>query len=318
MGHLGRSYTGSKVILLGEHFVVYKAPAIALPFMVTGVEVEVTKSSEDIIVSQIYNGLLHEANEQFKGLKNLIIKTKTQLHISEGLQIKIDSKIPLQRGMGSSAAISVGIVKAIYNYLGLEVDHDFLREVVYEAEHVHHETASGIDIETIMSHSPIKFIREQGAETINTHMHAQLILVDSGIMGATSQAVSQVGVKFKNDPEFKKIILEEYMKVFKQGVSALQNEDAVALGEVMNHNHKLLQRIDVSHPVIDQYIEEAISMGALGAKITGGGLGGCFLILSNHLPTTIKLKEYYINEGLNVSILEMRGLNNDKDSTSTY
>lgn len=309
MKRTGSSYTGSKVILFGEHFVVFKSAAIAIPFTSCGVEVLIEDFRTDYVVSSLYTGELTQSPEIFSGLKELIINTKILLGITNGLHFTINSSIPLQRGMGSSAAISIGIIKALYSYALEDVNHEQLKNLAQQAENVHHQNASGIDIETILSTSPILFQRGSQSIEIRSKIKGTLLLVDSQILGSTKEAVSSVADFFETNPVKKELILFKYSNVIEKALEAFETGNINLLGEAMNENQELLKEIHVSHPKIDSLIDYALSKNVLGAKITGGGLGGCFLVLSDDSDITNRLKTYYENEGLVVRILEMEGNN---------
>ena len=314
MSREGRSLTGSKVILFGEHFVVYNKPAVALPFISCNVEVTIQPSLVDEIQSTLYTGLLHHAPTIFTGLKQLLLKAKETLSIVEPCRIVIDSHIPLQRGMGSSAAISIGIIKAFYDYANVPIDYDMVKVLAQEAENVHHSNASGIDIETILSDSPIRFQRNHPSVAIETDLDAQLLLVDTGILGSTAEAVNYVTSVFHQHIDKKNMFLTAYEDIFLQAEMALRHNDSKTLGKLMTMNHDLLTQLGVSHPKIDSWISYALNHQALGAKITGGGLGGCFLVLSDTTDTTQLLKKHYMQEGLKVHILKMKGTHHDTNS----
>lgn len=308
MKQVGISHTGSKVILFGEHFVVYESPAIAIPFASCGVEVSVEPQDVDKIISSLYTGMLADSPEIFSGLKELIINTKIILGINEGLLFNIDSQIPLQRGMGSSAAISIGIIKALYDFASINLEYDQVKSLAQQAENVHHQNASGIDIETILSTTPILFQKGQSSQHIESNIKGSLLLVDSTILGATKEAVASVANLFEANPVKKELMLFKYSNVLEKAVKALESHDIELLGEAMNENHDLLKAIHVSHPKIDMWLEYALENNALGAKITGGGLGGCFLVLTNNDKVKEDLISYYENEGLVVRVLEMEGM----------
>lgn len=304
----GKSRTGSKVILFGEHFVLYNQPALALPFTACGVNVEVKSHFEDAVVSKFYTGVLSDAPDLFLGLKQLINNLKSDLKIDEPCLVSIDSEIPFQRGMGSSAAISVGIIKSFYDFVGLDVDEELMRKRAHESENVHHSNASGIDIETVLSKTPIQFQTSKPMVPINTHLDAELMLVDSNILGSTSAAVQHVAEVFKSNPNKKYEILKAYEELFEKAKYALTNNQPQLVGKLMSQNHELLKAVGVSDPKIDEWIDLAINHGALGGKITGGGLGGCFLILTGDPHTSEAIKQLLNKEELHVSILDMKGL----------
>lgn len=307
MERVGQSITGGKIILMGEHFVVYGSTSIALPFDACNAHIVVRKAATESMTSDLYTGPLMDAPEVLKGLKALIISVKAYLQIHDNLAFKIDSTIPLQRGMGSSAALSIGIVKALFAYANVESNLDIIRSFAQEAERVHHSNASGIDIETILNGKAIHFQKHQPIQVLNSKLVADLILVDSNIKGSTKEAVAHVATYAKKHPERMANMIMELNELVELGQLALESNDVMALGNLMNENHSLLKELEVSHSHIDQWIQQGLDKHAVGGKITGGGLGGCFLLLSNNKNVTEDLKQLYTQEGLKVMVLEMKG-----------
>lgn len=308
MTRIGHSVTGGKIILLGEHFVLYGASAIAIPFGAAKAKIQVEKAKEDYIVSTLYDGKLDESPQVFKGLKALIMTCKAYLGINEAVKITVESTIPLQRGMGSSAALSIGITKAMFDYVGREFEYSTIREFAEAAEGIHHANSSGVDIETILNGKPILFNRSKDPVFINTDIDADLILVDSNIHGSTKEAVNLVAKFADENPHEMSSMIEEIKEIVSLGQIYLEENNIEGLGKVFNDNHQLLKRVGVSHPKIDLWIQDALGAGAIGGKITGGGMGGCFIILSTDKEITKKLKNDYSQDGLNVMVLEMKGL----------
>ncbi len=308
---IGSSLTGSKIILMGEHFVVYGVGAIALPFSSATASIQVWQDETDYIKSSLYTGSLDASPKMFEGLRDLILSLKQDLKIEHGVHVSIDSNIPLQRGMGSSAAISIGIAKAFYDYVQEPINKEALKAYASKAEDVHHSNASGIDIETILSKGPIVFQKAKEYIGIEEALDAYLLLVDSKIKGSTKIAVEQVYQFTLEHPVTFNKMLEDYQILLKEALDAYQNNQASRLGMVMNQNHQLLQALGISEPSIDEWIEDALDHGALGAKITGGGLGGCFIILLQDQEQVDLLTRYYKNEGLDVRSLYLGGIKHE-------
>lgn len=308
----GTSSAGSKVILFGEHFAVYHCPAIALPFASCGVSVRVKSSDSDTVTSTLYSGLLIDSPSLFKGLKELIYNLKEYFKIKTAVSVEIDSNIPLQRGMGSSAAISIAIIKSFYDFIGMDVDEAILRTFASTAEGIHHSNASGIDIETILSDQAIRFVKGDPVQVIRSNIDGKLLLVDSGIKGSTSEAVLYVKSLFDSDSAKKEQSIYTYKKIYEDAIIALEQGDAQTLGQLMSLNHELLKSINISHPFIDQQLSVSMKMGALGGKITGGGLGGCFIVLTT-TQKEMEIKDYYESQGLSVYSINMKGLSNEEN-----
>lgn len=284
--------TGGKIILLGEHAVVYDKHALALPFSSVKAMVEVTHSDVNHWVDTIYyKGDLKDVPNLLQGIATLIEATLDYFKIPQKIHVRIASSIPTQRGMGSSAAVSIALVEAICDLFSCSLDTKTLIHLVMKAENIHHFNASGLDVEVIAYNKAILFNKQKENDMIEVSLDAKLLLVDSGIEGKTKEAVQKVFHLSQDNPKLFTELIDRIDELVLDGVRAIKNHDIKGLGELMNHNHEALRLLGVSHPAIDKLIDILNAHGALGSKLTGGGLGGCLIGLFPLDQSLEKLQE---------------------------
>ena len=261
---VGVGQAHSKIILIGEHAVVYGYPAISLPLL----EVEVTCR----VVPAATPWRLFEEDT----LSMAVYASLEYLNITDAyIRCQIDSAIPEKRGMGSSAAISIAAIRAVFDYFEAELPRDVLEILVNRAEMIAHMNPSGLDAKTCLSDQPIRFIKNVGFEELAMDLSAYLVIADTGVYGHTREAIQVVESKGKEALPF----LYALGELTQQAEEAIKARDAVMLGEILTKAHGNLKEIGVSSLEADALVETALQHGALGAKMSGGGLGGCIIAL---------------------------------------
>ncbi len=279
----GYGTSHSKIILIGEHSIVYGYPAIAVPLKNIEVKCEVEKNKDrnfqydfnDVLSTAVYSALEYLGKE------------------GEKLKYKIDSSVPQKRGMGSSAAVSIAGIKAVFDYFSKELPEVILEQLVNKAEIVAHRTPSGLDAKTCLSDKAIKFTRYKGFENIELNTGSYLIIADTGIHGHTKDAIENVkklGNKASDSLKMLGRLAEDMEK-------SIREKNIVDMGKNMTLAHIELKKMNVSIEKSDNLIKEAIKSGALGAKMTGGGLGGCIIALTDSKEKSVKIAEKLIKEG---------------------
>lgn len=287
-----------KIILFGEHAVVYGKPAIAIP--VSGMRASAW--SEPGEGKLTINALdlnekigLENKSSQFSVLAQaLLAKTKQK---EPNLTINLTSKLPQSSGMGSSAATSTAVCKALSNYLGVDLEHNQISELVFDAEKIVHGTPSGIDNTVVAYESPVYFIKGKGPLTFDPGSTFHLIIGDTGIEASTRETVENVRQQWEKEPNLMNGYFDEIANVTKDGKKAIEKGNKEAVGELMNKNHELLNEIGVGHPILERLVGLTLDTGALGAKLTGGGGGGNMVALANNAEEQAEICEKITEAG---------------------
>jgi len=279
---VGVGQAHSKIILIGEHAVVYGYPAISLPLL----EVEVTCK----VVPAESPWRLYEEDT----LSMAVYASLEHLNIKDAcIRCQIDSAIPEKRGMGSSAAISIAAIRAVFDYYQAELPHQVLEILVNRAEMIAHMNPSGLDAKTCLSDQPIRFIKNVGFTELEMNLSAYLVIADTGVYGHTREAIQVVQSKGKDALPF----LHALGELTQQAEVAIRRKDAEELGQILSQAHLHLKEIGVSSPEADSLVETALSYGALGAKMSGGGLGGCIIALAANLDQAEELAKRLEEKG---------------------
>ena len=259
---IGVGKAHSKIIWMGEHSVVYGYPAIAIPLQ--GIEVECRIYPADEKIHFDYYDTLSTA--VYAALEYLN-------HTDVAVSYDIRSEIPQKRGMGSSAAISIAAIRAVFDYFEQSIDMETLEILVNKAEIIAHSNPSGLDAKTCLSDKAITFIRNIGFSTLDLDLDAYLVIADTGIYGNTREAVEKVAqAEEANLPHL--AALGDLTEMVQK---AIQAKTISEIGPLMTKAHSHLQAIGVSIDKADQLVQISLENGALGAKMSGGGRGGCII-----------------------------------------
>ena len=273
-----------KIILFGEHAVVYGKPAIAIP--VSGMRASAW--SEPNEKGLTINALdlsekfyLKNTSNQFSILAQTILSQNKQNE--PNLTINLSSKLPQGSGMGSSAATATAVCKALSNHLGVDLDANQVSELVFNAEKIVHGTPSGIDNTVVAYEMPVYFIKGEKPVTFIPGKRFYLVIGDTGIEASTKETVSNVRKAWEKEPGLMEGYFSEIEIVTEKGKLAIEEGKTELIGEIMSKNHELLNSIGVGHEKLDELIDIANKAGAVGAKLTGGGGGGNMVALAKNI-----------------------------------
>jgi mevalonate kinase len=202
----------------------------------------------------------------------------------QALHIRIMSDIPIASGMGSGTAVATALVRAICRHYERDLPLDIVSELVYRTEILLHGTPSGIDNTVVAYEQPVYFVRGRGVEVFSVGQPFTLLIGDTGVPARTRDAVTAVRLRRDADEARYDALFDEISAAVDLAREAMAQGDLVALGRLMNENHALLQAIDVSGAELDRLVCAAREAGAWGAKLSGGGMGGCMIALAGDAP----------------------------------
>lgn len=276
-----------KVILFGEHAVVYVRPAIAVP--VTQVQARAT-------VTARLHAPAGEVQIQAPGIQldcrldtlpaghPLAIgleEVRAALGISRfpAMTIRIQSTIPVASGLGSGAAVTVALVRAVAGFLGQPLADEQVNAIAFSVEKTHHGTPSGIDNTVITYNRPVYFVRGLPIEKLCVPVAFTLLIGDTGVQSPTGAVVGDVRARWQVHPERYEQLFDEAGAIAQEGREVIENGRPGGLGALLDHNHHVLQMLGVSSPDLDRLVDAARRAGALGAKLSGGGRGGNMIAL---------------------------------------
>ena len=288
---IGKSH--SKIILIGEHSVVYGYPAIAIPLKKIEIECTIEEAKSNFFYDET-DTLSVAIFTALKYLKKENVKIK----------YKITSQIPQKRGMGSSAAVSIAAIRAIFNYFGENLEDELLEKLVNTAEIVAHKTPSGLDAKTCLSDKAIRFVKNKGFSYINLNLDAYLVIADTGIYGNTGEAIQNVkNLGDKAELSLKKLgrLTDEMTRILTGNIEnkeeKIRREKISKIGEIMTAANTELGKLNITIEKTELFVKTAIENGAAGAKISGGGLGGCVIALAKNLEIMEKVKDGFTKCG---------------------
>lgn len=285
---MARGSAPGKAILLGEHAVVYGRPAIAVPVRQVRAEAEVRAAGPmrpaDIHIVAPGAGVdawLKEMAE-VDPLGRILRLTLAELGVetSPALEIEIRSTIPIAGGLGSGAAVSVAVVRALAAFFGRSIGPERQSALAYEVERLHHGNPSGIDNTVVVYDRPVFFRRGEGPQTLRLVQPIRLVIGDSGIASSTARAVAAVARRREERTAEVEATFDQIADLVARARGMFEGVHEFELGSLMDQNHELLQSLGVSTPELDRLAAAARAAGALGAKLSGAGLGGNVLALA--------------------------------------
>lgn len=345
----GVGKTCAKVILFGEHSVVYGYPAVALPLRnlcmratvsnectfnfeldksfelkskttslnshsslnssnlhsslnssnSLSVETSIETNIDDNIVFSAlgFTGLLRNIPPRFSSIR-------TAIHCAldfagwdgERLYVLTESDFPPERGLGSSAASAGAIIRAILDYYGIEANQSQLFSLTQQAERVAHGRPSGLDAVATSSLLPVKYCNGS-FDYMNINMRAWIVLADSGLKGMTRVTVEDLRKKRDENPTFVNSLLQELGDIALSAEDDLLHGSSENVGIKMIRAHRILDKLGISTPLLNDLVDAAYSNGALGAKLTGGGGGGCVIAIADSEDCAYKVSDAFKSAG---------------------
>jgi mevalonate kinase len=273
-----------KVILFGEHFVNYGTPGIVSAISLV-TQAEIRHSPDGPLTIHDHRrgtpGYIEAKREQ---QRDSLLRILDALHLNTpGLEIWLGGPLPVYSGIGASAASCVAVARALADEFGLDVSDSEINTVAYEGEKAYHgPTHAGLDNLAATYGGVLWYLRGSQIfyEPLQLKMPFQIVLGNTGIVANTHELIAGVAQRKAADPARYDLTIQQARAIATAARDSLEHGDLETVGKLMDQNHTLLQSIEVSCPELDAMVEIARRAGALGAKSTGGGGGGCMLALT--------------------------------------
>ncbi len=279
----------AKLILCGEHAVVYRRPAIAVPLGDLRARAEVAPGEPGAGLRLLAPDLgvaWAAADEPDHPLVELALSAAARLGLAGAdLTVTLGSAIPVASGMGSGAAIGTALVRALAAHAGAALPPDAVAELVYASERRFHGTPSGIDNTVVAHERAVWFVRapEPGAaptiEPLAVGAPLTLVVGDTGVRSETRLPVGAVREAWQARPDEYETLFDAVGDLATRARFALAAGELAVLGHLLDANQTLLERMGVSSPELERLVAAARAAGALGAKLSGAGWGGVMLAL---------------------------------------
>jgi mevalonate kinase len=304
---IGRGSGFGKVILFNEHFVVHGVPGIVSAIDSTAYA-EARKTGRGIIVRDERKGAKGYAEQKETQQKDSIDRMLKAMGFGKeevSLEILLGGDLPGFSGIGASAASSVAIARAIAEEFRLNLPDQKINDVAYEAEKAYAGTPSGID-NTAATYGGLIWFKKtlgRGPNTIkrlSIKEPVEIVVGNTGIVADTKAMVAGVAERKKKNPEKYDRLCEQAEELAIEARKALEDFDLRKVGELMDENHIQLKEIEVSCGELDHLVGVARERGAFGAKLTGGGGGGCMVALTPGETLQEKVAKAIESEGFKV------------------
>jgi len=210
-----------------------------------------------------------------------LIQKQLQIDRLPAAQVKVSSSIPISAGLGSGTAVTIALIRAFSVFLGRSLSPEEVSTMAFTVEKVYHGSPSGIDNTVIAYEKPVFFKKNNRPDFLNIATSWNFLIATSGVRSKTAEVVHAVQTKLRSKPDEINPLLEEIGKVTVKAKQTLINPrpDAKRLGRLMDQNHQLLKQLGVSSKILDHLVESAKQNGALGAKLSGAGVGGNIIAL---------------------------------------
>ena len=282
-----------KAILTGEHFVVYGQPALVMAID-RFVSVTATKRPDTSIwisstlgYAGTFEGVQFRSEQGGSDARRILAPVNISaqavlgaVNCRGGLNIKIDSEIPVEVGLGSSGALAVATVSAVSRLFDVVFSEPEVIALSLEAERYVHKDPSGVDQTVSTYGGVVQYRKDRGVVRLEVGSPISLVIGNTEVRRETGRLVDRVRARRTRIPDVMDRVIQSAGVLTTKAVEALQKGNMPLLGELMDVNHGLLVAAGVSCIELERLIHAARRGGALGAKLTGAGGGGCILALA--------------------------------------
>jgi len=283
---MSEGYGFGKIILFGEHFVVYGLPAIASAIGdKTIANIEKAKKFELVDKRPATEGYKVTKKDEMDRSMKLILDFMKIDPVKTPVKITLSGNLFCTSGIGASAAMATSIARAFSEYFNLGLDNEQVNRISYEGEKGSAGTPSGIDNTCATFGGLLWFEKnlkggENRMELIKAKHSIEIVLGNTGISQETKLVVEDVKKAKEADPKKYEKLFSDYLKIVKEARGVLESGDIQRLGKLMDENHRLLREMNLSCKQAEGIISVAKANGAAGAKITGTGRGGYVILLT--------------------------------------
>lgn len=299
-----------KVILFGEHFVVYNLPAIAAALGETTAATIEKADSFELMDNRLETpGYKTEKFDQQQKSLELIFQAMQFDPQKTPVKIELSGNLVAASGVGASAASCVAIARALAQFQGKKLSNEQINAIAYQGEQGYHGTPSGID-NTVSTFGGLIWFQKGPPivlQPIPSSIELHLIIANTGKTSDTSAVVADVKKWKENNPTEFEAVVSTYKKLIENAKHAIQQNNVETVGKLMDENHALLQKITVSCKELDEIVETARKAGALGAKMTGTGRGGLAIALARNETEANQIQHAIEKQGYKTEHTIIRG-----------
>jgi mevalonate kinase len=304
---MGKGSAFGKTILIGDAFVLREVPAIvsSIPFE-TECVVQDLKEGQGWILednrTEVPGYKEKKKDQQVDSINRILEVMKIDIE-KNPIKITYGGSLLAGSGVGASAASCVSLARALNDEFNLNLSIEEINHIGWEGEFAYHGIPSGVD-NTASTYGGLILYRIQNEQTnwehINLREPVEVVLGNSGVTADTSKLDAHVEAQQEKEPDLFHQRLQAVSDQALKMKKALENHDLEKVGRIMTANHKILIEMDLSHETLIYLCNKAIELGALGAKVTGGGRGGYMSALTPGKELQDKVAKTFEDEGYRV------------------